>query len=126
MTHGVNDTSEFTLSGITDTDEHDLPDVDGSESAYDARTRDRAVVYLTNEADQALTARLERAHGLDEGFNKPAKDVTGVSIASGETKTLTADPDAPLAYLRVVLSFDSAPSSADPSVTARFQTDVNG
>lgn len=131
MALAVNETSVFTLSSITDTNEHDLPDTDGDDKAsaqdpYDVRGQDRAAVYVKNEADQALTARLERAHSLDESFTDPITDTSGVSVPSGETKVIAADPDVPMGYLRLVISFDSAPSSTDPSVTARYQSDKYG
>lgn len=131
----TNDSSVFELSNITDTNEHDLPDTDGDDKAtaqdpYDARGEDRAAVYITNLSDQSLTARLERANGLDADFSEPADDVTGVSVAAngndGDTVILASDPDVPLAYLRVVVSYDAIPTGSDPSLRATYQTDRNG
>lgn len=127
MTHGVNETSIFTLSSITDTNEHDLPDVDGGEAPYDVRSEDRASVYIQNHADQPLTARLERSHGLEGDFaGEEVTDTGGVTVAAGDTQAIAADPDFPLDFLRVVISFDTAPTSTDPSVTARYQADKRG
>jgi hypothetical protein len=135
MTKATNTTSVFELSNITDTNEHDLPDTDGDDKAsaeepYDVRSEDRAAVYVTNLSDQSLTARLERANSLDQEFNEPADDVTGVSVAAngqdGDTVILAADPDIPLAYLRIVISYDTAPSGSDPSLRATYQSDRNG
>lgn len=131
----TNDKSEFTLSNITDTNEHDLPDTDGDDKAsaqspYDVRGEDTAAVVITNLSDQPLTARLERASSLDEAFNEPFDDTTGVSVSAtgndGDTKVIAADSDVPLAFMRIVISFDSAPTGSDPSLRATFQSDRGG
>lgn len=131
----TNDKSEFTLSNITDTNEHDLPDTDGDDKAeaqspYDVRGEDSAAVIVTNLSDQPLTARLERASSLDEEFSEPFDDTTGVSVAAtgndGDTKAIAANPDVPLAYLRLVISFDAAPTGSDPSLRATYQSDQRG
>lgn len=128
---GVNEKSVFTLSSITDINEHDLPDTDGDDKAsaqdpYDVRTADRAGAIITNHGDQALTARLERAGALDENFGREFDDESGVAVPAGETKAIVFDTGIPLAFARVVISFDSAPSSADPSVTVEYNADHNG
>jgi len=132
MPKATNDKSVFTLSNITDTNEHDLPDTDGDDKAeaqesYDVRGQDTGAVYVTNLSDQSLTARLERASSLDSDFSEPATDTSGVSVSasgnSGDAVIIAANPDVPLAYLRVVVSFDSAPSGSDPSLRVTYQSD---
>lgn len=135
MTKATNETSIFELSNITDTNEHDLPDTDGDDKAsaqepYDVRGEDTAAVVVTNLSDQPLTARLERANSLDEDFSEPFDDTTGVSVAAtgndGDTKVIAANPDVPLAFARLVISFDTAPTGSDPSLRATYQSDRRG
>lgn len=128
---GTNAKSVFTLASITDTNDHDLPDTDGddgdAQDPYDVRGADRAAAIVTNHGDQDLTARLERAGALDEGFAREYKDVEGVTVPSGGgSKALAFDTDVPLAFARVVISYGTAPTSTDPSVTVEYNADHNG
>lgn len=116
----------YTVSNITDTNSHDLPDLDGGDvgtqqAPFDARLRDGLGVFITNHGDQPLTASLERSSSTDPDMDRGAVDTGGVTVPAGDTKIISAVDSFDLGFFRVVFSFDSIPSSADPSVTVEFQ-----
>lgn len=118
--------STYTLGGITDTNSHDLPDTDGddkaeSQGSFNGIYYDKLGVFITNHADTALTARLERSSTLDENMDMAATDIGSVSVPAGGTEILSADETIPYGYFRVVFSYDTVPTSTDPSVTVHFQ-----
>lgn len=112
-------TGRFEVSGITDTAEYDLPDLDTQGPFERGKERDRCAVFVTNNGDTPLTARLERATNDDDAFEEAAVDVGGVPVLAGETVVIRADPEVPMGLFRTVVSFDSAPT--DGSVVADYQ-----
>lgn len=122
-----NQKNRYTLS-ISDANEHDLPDVDGDDTAggegYRIGSAEAVNATIINNQDQSLTARLEAVGARDKGsFNEPNKLVEGVNVAaaSGGTPGVQAlkwsnDDDGSYAELRVVLSFDSNPSGNNDTV----------
>lgn len=122
----TNTKSEYTISSITDTNEHDLPDTDGddkssSQTPWDSTDHEKLGVFITNFGDQSLTARLERSPTHDSSMTQPAVDTGSVSVPVNDTSIISADNSVPLGYFRVVISFDTAPTSTDPSVMVRYQ-----
>lgn len=106
------DPDRFSLT-ITDTDPHDLPDVDGDDSSgggyWDGSDADRVAAYVTNEQDQLLSATLKRQAAPDESGDEII-EVPEVSVAPGETVALGADTATPMTQFRTVISFDAIPT----------------
>lgn len=109
----------YKRTGITDTNEYELPDVSGGADAFGEEKVKTVGVYITNGGDQPLTARLERATFGDESMSNPVVDTGGVPVPSNDTSVIGANQTIPMAEFRVVVSFDSAPT--DATVTAEFQ-----
>lgn len=127
MAKATNDTSIFELT-IADTNEHDLPDVNGDdttgEPAYDVRGEDAIAAKVVNNQDQDATVRLEGTTFDDDGFAEPDEDVSGVTVtAGGGTETLKTDT--PWSYVRVVVSFGTAPTGNNPTKVV-FSSDKRG
>lgn len=112
-----NSEAVFSLA-VSDTNEHDLPDVDGDDSdggdGYNAVDERALATKIVNNQDQDATARLEGATQEDAGFSEPITVVDSVTVsAGGGLAVLSADPDVPLDWYRVVVSFGTAPSGAN-------------
>lgn len=111
-TVGVNEEFLFSLA-ITDTVEHDLPDVDGDDSAggdgFDVRGTEAWTFKLVNTHDQSATVRLEGATQEDGSFAEPDSIVSGVSVAaSGGTESIQMTEEH--ARARIVVSYATAPT----------------
>lgn len=122
---GENSERVFTLT-VSDTNEHDLPDVDGDDSAggdpFSTEAGGKVAVKVHNEHGQDATARLEATNLDDSGFTKAETVVGNVTVAAnGGTETLVGDHDAPFDWYRVVVSYATAPSDGD-SVEAAYMT----
>jgi hypothetical protein len=114
-----NSADEFRLS-ISDTNNHDLPDTDGDDSAgggyWNGVTAERVAAYVENNQDQELTATLKREPVIGGDLGPEVDDTAGVTIASGDAEVLLADKRAPMGAFRVVVSFSSAPSGTNDTV----------
>jgi hypothetical protein len=109
-----NSETVFSLA-VSDTNEHDLPDVDGDDSdggdGYNAVDARAIATKVVNNQDQDASARLEGATHEDGSFSEAVTVVSSVTVSSGGgVAVLSADPDVPLDWYRVVVSFDTAPS----------------
>jgi len=109
-----NEETVFTLA-VSDTNEHDFPDVDGDDSGggdgYNAVDARAVATKVVNDQDQGATVRLEGATQEDRTFSEPVTVVDSVTVSSGGgIAVLSADPDVPLDWYRVVVSFGTAPS----------------
>jgi hypothetical protein len=119
-----NNATEFSLS-ISDTAVHDLPDTDGDDSAggdpIDARTAEFVAVYVSNNQDQPLEARLKRDPKQNSRFE--SDDEVAATVPAGETRVLIGNARAPHGFVRVTVQFDTAPSGTD-NVAALFDLEA--
>lgn len=115
----MNDETRYTAEGITDTTERELPNVSGDADPFDAEKVKEVAVFVTNNGDQPLTARLERATFFDAEMTEAVVDVGGVPVPAGETVAIAADPTVPMAEFRTVVAFDTAPTNG--SVVVEYQ-----
>lgn len=121
---GTNDTSVFTVS-VADTSNHYLPDTSAADvEGYDVRTRDRKAVLVVNDQDQDASVTLQGAAFDDPDFADPV-DLGGAKTASAGGGSALVSTSEPLAYLRVLVTFATAPTG-NSSVTAKFHADNNG
>lgn len=125
MALGVNSTSVFNVT-VTDTNNHYLPDTAGGAEGYDVRQRDDETVVVTNDEDQDATVQLQGAAfddpGMADAFNIGSSKT---AAAGGGTVQVSVPDDVHAAYLRVQISFATAPTGNN-DVTAKFQTDSAG
>lgn len=106
---------------ISDTSEHDFPDVGASSSTgYNVGSAEQVAATVINNEDQDLTARLEATGPRDAGtFDEPNKVVENVTVsASGGVESLVwrEQEDGDYAQLRVVVSFSSSPTGNNDTV----------
>lgn len=126
MTHGVNETSIFSGT-FSDTSTHYLPDTTAADTdGYDVRTRDTASVVVINNQDQDASVSLETSAFDDPGMADAGEIVAAKTVAAnGGVEILSVPKEVSAAYLRVAVSFATAPSGTNP-IEAKYQTDASG
>lgn len=118
-----NEKNRFTLS-ISDTNEHDFPDVDGDDTAggegYRIGSADEVNATVINNQDQDATVRLEATGPRDKGsFSESNTLVSSITVSSGggvESLYWSNENDGSYAELRVVVSFSSSPSGNSDTI----------
>lgn len=119
----ANEKNRYTLS-ISDTNDHDIPDVDGDDtsggSGYNVGSAEYVVAKVVNNQDQNLTARLEATTPADrDSFSEANNIVESVTVSSSggvESLVWREDEDGDYSQLRIVVSFGSSPSGSNDTV----------
>jgi hypothetical protein len=126
MSRGTNETSVFSGT-FSDTNDHYLPDTTAADTeGYDVRTKERTSVVVTNDQDQDATVDLEGSAFNDKGM-ADAGSLLGstVTVAAGSTEIVSVPIEAAPAFLRLKVSFATAPTGNNP-ITATYQSDESG
>lgn len=117
---GRNSDKVFELE-IDDDEEHHLPDTEAGDGFHGRRYRHH-VAKIVNDTDTNLDAWLQGATGEDPDFEEPVTFDEATNIDSGGgVLALTANPDAPLRWYRVLVQLNNEPGEPG-TVKAVFQS----
>lgn len=118
MAQGVEDTAQYSLT-ISDLGDYYVP---GQNDGYDVRAKKYESVHVHNEQDQDATVTVEGTHQFDETADETV-DVQQVTVAAaGGTAVVPVPRDEVHGYLRVHVTFATAPTGNNP-ITITFAAD---